>query len=862
MGQTGGQQEESADTSTPPANLPACCRLMAELAGWEKLAARMAELGPLSDLSDKKATFENIIRLARAEGFRTSVHRPAADDFPGLASLLPVMIESRDGMFRIVSNIRQGERNQPVEITLIVPGQERERRETISFSQFQKLWTGAVLRFEPINTALVCFSIVAREHKIELTQERLQHEYGLDQEEIPREILLRMCKDHGMKGRLVTLDWQDLLNLNKAYPAIARLRNGRHMVIIGMAPAKEPQAEATVACYDPLGGGNGEHLRMSRQQFEELWDGQVYVLKRIYKLSDESQPFSLRWFMPEILRQKVTFFDIALAVLFINGIALVTPIFFQIVIDKVLVNQAFTTLQVLGLGMTVMLLVNGCLDFLRDYLLLHATNKIDLRVTSRTFRHMLNLPLDFFERITAGVLTKHMQQTANIRSFLTGSVFLTMLEATSLFIFLPFLFFYSLELTGIVLVFTLLIATVILLLISPFKRRLNALYDAEGKRQAMLVETINGMPTVKAMAIEPLLRRQWENKVAQAISMQFRVGKISIAAKSLTRLLNRLMVVILIWIGASQVFNGTLTVGALIAFQMLAGRVTSPLVRLVGLIHQYQEAALSVEKLGVVMNAKEEWGADRHGARPSLLGDIVFDRVSFRYGPDLPNALNELSFTIPKGTMLGIVGPSGSGKTTLTRMLQKAYFPSTGTIRINNCYLNEIDTAHLRQNTGVVLQESFLFRTTVAENIRAGQAGASRQQIIEAAILAGADEFIVNLPQGYDTMLEEGASNLSGGQRQRLAIARALLTRPEILILDEATSSLDPESERIVRGNLGRISRGRTVIVVSHRLSMLKDADCTIVLENGNLVGFGDHDHLLTHCPLYKKLWQQQMELT
>jgi ATP-binding cassette subfamily B protein len=455
-----------------------------------------------------------------------------------------------------------------------------------------------------------------------------------------------------------------------------------------------------------------------------------------------------------------------------------------------------------------------------------------------------------------------MQQTANIRGFLTGSVFLTMLEATSLFVFLPFLFFYSFQLTAIVLVFTLLIATVILVLIAPFKRRLNALYDAEGNRQAMLVETISGMPTVKAMAIEPMLRSQWEQKVARAISMQFRVGKISITAKSITQLLERLMTVMLIWVGANQVFSGSITVGALIAFQMLAGRVTSPLVRLVGLIHQYQEAALSVEKLGVVMNAKPEWGADRHGTRPSLKGDIVLDRVTFRYAPDLPNALKEISLTIPAGFTLGIVGPSGSGKTTLTRMLQKAYFPSTGTIRINNCYLNEIDTAHLRRNTGVVLQESFLFRASVAENIRAGQAGASREQIIEAAILAGADEFIVKLAQGYDTLLEEGAGNLSGGQRQRLAIARALLTRPEILILDEATSSLDPESERIVRENLAKISRGRTVFIVSHRLSMLKDADSTLVLEDGNLVGFGPHDNLLRDCALYKKLWRQQMELT
>jgi ATP-binding cassette subfamily B protein len=313
--------------------------------------------------------------------------------------------------------------------------------------------------------------------------------------------------------------------------------------------------------------------------------------------------------------------------------------------------------------------------------------------------------------------------------------------------------------------------------------------------------------------------------------------------------------------GASQVFDGTLTVGALIAFQMLAGRVTSPLVRLVGLIHQYQEAALSVEKLGLVMNARQEWGADRHGTRTSLKGDIVFDRVSFRYAPDLPNVLKEISLVIPTGSTLGIVGPSGSGKTTLTRMLQKVYFPSTGTIRINNCYLNELDTAHLRQNMGVVLQENFLFHATVAENIRAGQAAASREQIIQASLLAGADEFIVKLPQGYDTMLEEGAKNLSGGQRQRLAIARALLTQPEILILDEATSALDPESERIVRENLARIAKNRTVIIVSHRLSMLKDADSIIVLENGERVGHGAHAQLLQTCKLYRHLWQQQMEL-
>ncbi|MBW1637016.1 MAG: peptidase domain-containing ABC transporter [Deltaproteobacteria bacterium] len=773
--------------------------------------------------------------------------------------LLPVVAELLNGSYLVVTSLDKSNAGVPAAITVI-----RQRNagiaeeEHLSFAEFRQIWTGGLLRFIKINTSLVCFSIVAREHRIEITRERLQHEYGLGDEEIPETTLLRISKDLGLKGKLLHLDWDSLLNLKKGYPAIARLRSGRHMVVVGVPNHRNPQGEATISCYDPLSGGGG-HLRFDRATFEKLWAGEIYVLKRVYKLTDNNQPFSLRWFIPEILRQKTAFIDVGLAVLFISAIALITPIFFQIVIDKVLVNQAFTTLQVLGIGMTVMLIVNALLDFLRDYLLLHATNKIDLRVTGRTFRHMLHLPLDFFERVTAGVLAKHMQQTANIRNFLTGSVFLTMLETTSLFIFLPFLFFYSIHLTSIVLLITALIATVMILLIAPFKRRLNALYDAEGNRQALLVETINGMPTVKAMAIEPLLRRQWEEKVAQAVSMQFRVGKISITAKSITRLLERLMTVLLIWVGARQVFSGEMSIGALIAFQMLASRVTSPLVRLVGLVHQYQEAALSVEKLGVVMNARPEWGADRHGTRPSLNGDIVFDHVSFRYRPDLPNALQELSFTVPAGSTLGIVGPSGSGKTTLTRMLQKMYFPATGTIRINNCYLNELDTAHLRRHTGVVLQESFLFRQTVADNILAGQSGTSREGIIKAAILAGADEFIVKLPQGYDTMLEEGGSNLSGGQRQRLAIARALLSRPDILILDEATSSLDPESERIVRENLREIAENRTVIIVSHRLSMLKEADNIIVLENGSLTGHGPHHQLLQQCELYKTLWQQQM---
>lgn len=848
------------ETPDHKSGLLSCCRHLA--AGQEAFCSHLDTLQEIPGQKGRQEILESVIRAGRMEGLQAIILQPTPDQLATLTGQLPAVVELRDGRYVILVEISGGAHGEDA-VTVLTPLPDGQMQpEQVSRQAFQGIWAGGLLRFEKINTALVCFTLVAREHKIELTRDRLLHEYNLGVDEIPKNTFLRMAKEMGLKARLIKLSWSGLINLQKAYPAIAVLGNGRHLVLAGVTERGEnDQKEIVIACYDPLAGSGGAHVRFTRQEFEAIWGGKVYVVKRPYKLSDESQPFSLRWFIPEILKQKVTFIDIALAVLFINAISLVTPIFFQIVIDKVLVNQAYTTLHVLGIGMAGALAVNAGLDFLRDYLLLHATNKIDLRVTGRTFKHLLNLPLDFFEHVAAGVLTQHMQQTAKIRNFLTGNVFLTMLEATSLFVFLPFLFFYSFKLTGIVLVFTLTIALVIGVLIVPFKRRLNALYEAEGSRQAMLVETINGMATVKAMAIEPLLRKQWENKVAKAVSMQFRVGKISITAKSITQFLERMMTVILIWLGASQVFDGTLTVGALIAFQMLAGRVTSPLVRLVGLINQYQEAALSVEKLGLVMNAKPEWGADRHGVRPSLAGDIVFDRVSFRYAPDLPNALKEISLIIPAGKTLGIVGPSGSGKTTLTRMLQKVYFPSTGTIRINNCYLNELDTAHLRQNMGVVLQENFLFHATVAENIRAGQAAASRQQIIHAALMAGADEFIVQLPQGYDTMLEEGAKNLSGGQRQRLAIARALLTQPEILIFDEATSALDPESERIVRENLVHMAKNRTVVIVSHRLSMLKDADSILVLAGGERVGHGTHSELLANCELYRHLWQQQMEL-
>jgi ATP-binding cassette subfamily B protein len=513
---------------------------------------------------------------------------------------------------------------------------------------------------------------------------------------------------------------------------------------------------------------------------------------------------------------------------------------------------------VLGTGVVIALAFDALFGFLRQMLTLGATNKIDMRLTRRTFAHLLSLPIDYFETTTAGVVTRHMQQLERIRSFLTGRLFFTALDTLALVIFLPIMFAYSVKLAMITLAFTFMIGVVVAAMVPAFQRRLNALYNAEGARQAMLVETIHGMRTVKALAIEPAQRKEWDQRSAQSITMHFRVGQISIAGNSITDFLGKLLPVVIIVVGAQDVFDQTLSVGALIAFQMLAGRVVQPLIAIVGLVNEYQETALSVRMLGEVMNRPPEGRLGAGGLRPQLAGEIRFDEVTFRYPGASAAALDRATFTIPTGAVVGIVGRSGSGKTTLTKLIQGLYSVQEGIVRFDGIDAREIELAHLRRQVGVVLQENFLFRGTVRENISATKPDATFEEIVAAANASGANEFIERLPQGYDTLLEENASNLSGGQKQRLSIARSLLAKPRILILDEAASALDPESEAIFIRNLSKIAVGRTVVMISHRLSTLVNAHSILVMQQGRLVDAGRHEELLTRCDTYQQLWNQQ----
>lgn len=739
----------------------------------------------------------------------------------------------------------------------------RQKLIPVQLADLKKDWNGQAIRFKNLfiandgsNTALFCLASIGKHHGLYMDMRRLLHEYAIQDDEISERLFYKIISDNQLKAKKINLSWDKLPRLGEALPLIAKKKSGKCILVCGF---KDKKNEERVVVIDPEAEKKPgqKFIFWSRDQYESVCSGDAYLIKRIYSLLDENQPFGLRWFIPEFLKLKGLFGQIALAVLMISGLALITPLFFQIVVDKVLSNESYTTLNVLGVGIIIALLFNALLEYLRGYLLIFATNKIDISTATKTFHHLMRLPVDFFERMSSGVLLKHMQQTEKIRGFLSGNLFFTILELFSLIVFIPFLLLYSVKLTLIVLGFSLLMALVIATLIKPYQTRLHELYQAEGKRQGMLVEAIHGIRTVKTLAIEPVQEKSWNDSTAYAITRYFRVGKVSLTAKTISQFLEKAMTVSIIWIGALAVFDQEMSVGALIAFQMLSGRVTAPLVKLVSLVHEYQQTALSVRMLGNVMNAPQEHPGG--GVHNPLKGNISFENICFRYTQSGPQVIKNFDLNIPAGGTLGIVGRSGSGKTTLTKLLQALYPLQSGLIKIDGIDIREIDKAHLRTNIGVVLQENYFFHATVRENICLTKRTATMEEVIYATRLSGADEFIQELPKGYDTVLEENASNLSGGQKQRLAIARALLTNPPILVFDEATSALDPESESIIQENLKAISKGRTVLIISHRLSMVHGADMILVMDKGEKLALAPHSVLVKKEGVYKEFWQQQM---
>ena len=706
-------------------------------------------------------------------------------------------------------------------------------------------------QLSPHHTALRCLFVVALYKGVQLKPEHFSEFSETD----TLGSVLRIMSKAGLRGRLLRgAKWNTMTGLSHAYPIMALQVGGHWVVLIKTVDRADGPAAAVL---DPLFEQNGITL-IPRDRFLAEWSGSLVVCSRSNWQAEEPRPFGLRWFVPEILRHRRFFRDVGVAAIMNNVIAFAMPLMFQLLIDKVITHRSYQTLTALMLIFGVLTVFDSVFSYVRQYLMLLITSKIDANLASRTFRHLLKLPMRYFEGTTAGVLVRHLQQTDTIRSFLTGRLFGTMLDATALPLMLTMLLFYSVRLTLVVLFFSVAIAAVIGIMVPTFRRQLEQLYQAEGARQAHLVETIHGMRTVKSLALEDVRQSSWDEKVALGVRRRAIVGRISAMAGVITQSLDKLMQIAVLSLGVTEVFDGALTIGALVAFNMVSGRVTGPLVQIVGLINQYQETALSVRMLGSVMEHPPEREAGRSGMSPPLGGALAFEQVTFRYQSSGYPVLDRLCFNVEAGEVIGIVGRSGSGKTTITRLIQGIHTAQEGVVRLDGIDLRHIDLTHLRRNVGVVLQENFMFRGTVRDNIAAARPAATLAEVVEAARIAGADEFIDRLPMSYDTLVEENGANFSGGQRQRLAIARAILIRPRLLIFDEATSALDPESEAIIEGNLAEIAHGRTLLIVSHRLTSLVHTDRILVVDHGHVLDYAPHAALLESCESYGRLWRQQ----
>lgn len=705
-----------------------------------------------------------------------------------------------------------------------------------------------------MDTALKCLVLAARHRQVPLTVETLKRRHAITDEEVSEEQLAELAGHAELNAKTLSLKAKGIKNAQKSFPAIARLTNQRSVLVVNIR--RNNDGGEDVMILDPM-VEQAILIPVPLDRFNEKWTGGLVLVDRKKAAAEDTESFGFSWFLQELASTKGILGQIALIAVILHVLNFVAPLFSMVVLDKVISNGTLDTLHVLFGGAVLAVVMQSMIGYLRTMLLLHVTGRVDVKAAELAFDRMMALPLSFFQSTSAGIIAKNMQQIATIREFLTGQLMLTLLEATALFVFLPILWFYNHTLTLLVLGCTVLIAINVVITIPSNRRRLSALYRTAATRDSMLIETIAGIETIKGMALEPTQKREWMRRSAESVRKQFEVSRMSAMTSEVSGFLQRLMTIAIVWVGVQQVLDGVMSAGAMIAFNMLSGRVTGPLVQLVGLVSKYQQAALSVKMLGTILNRPLE-SARTGGVTPEIKGAIAFESVVFRYPQADRNVLERLSFSIQPGEKIGVVGRSGAGKSTLAKLVQGFYQPAEGIIRVDGFDIREFDLTHLRTSLGIVPQQSFIFRGSVAENIARSQPGASLQEVIQAARLAGADLFIEDLPQGYDTMLEENASNLSGGQKQRLAIARALLPRPRILVMDEATSALDAESETLIMERFPQIAMGRTVINISHRLNLLVSMDRILVLDQGQVVDFAPHRVLVERCELYRGLWFRQ----
>jgi subfamily B ATP-binding cassette protein HlyB/CyaB len=697
----------------------------------------------------------------------------------------------------------------------------------------------------PLDPGLACLIMLARFHGVAAEPAQLAHEFGAGRPFGVTEILLA-AKKLGLKAKQVATDASRLAAT--PLPALALGREGDYFIL-----AKVEGDAALI--HDPAAA---RPQTLSRVELEQRWAGRLILFTSRASLAGELARFDFTWFIPAIVKYRKLLGEILLVSFVLNLFALVTPLFFQVVMDKVLVHRGLTTLDVIAFGLLVVSLFEVALSGLRAYVFAHTTSRIDVELGARLFRHLLNLPMGYFQARRVGDSVARVRELENIRQFLTGNAVTVVLDVFFSVLFIAVMLFYSGWLTLVVLA-SLPLYLLLSLLITPLLRaRLHEKFNRGAENQAFLVETVSGIDTLKAMAVEPQMTRDWDKQLAGYVAAGFRAATLSTVAHEGVNLVGKLVTVGTLWLGAKLVIEGELTVGQLIAFNMLAGRVAQPIMRMAQLWTDFQQTGISVQRLGDILNTRTEVAGNK-SPLPALAGRIELDQVVFRYRPDAPEVLRGVSLSIAPGEVIGVVGRSGSGKSTLAKLVQRLYVPERGRVLVDGIDLALADASSLRRQIGVVLQENVLFNRSIRDNIALADPGAPLEAVMRAAKQAGAHEFILELPEGYDTLVGEHGSTLSGGQRQRIAIARALITQPCILIFDEATSALDYESERIIQQNMKAICQGRTVIVIAHRLSAVREADRILVLERGQIVEQGSHAELLQHqAGFYSRLHRMQ----
>lgn len=700
-----------------------------------------------------------------------------------------------------------------------------------------------------VDSALKCLLMIAQMIGIAADEKQIRRAHIIGNEGMDLTTLIRTAKEMGLKAHFT--DYSN--KKGKAsfpLPAIGILKNGCYIIILNR------DHENTIV-FDPY---KNHPVSIAESVFLEQWSGKIILIaKQPSYIEKEERKFGLAWFLPIIMQYKKAFGKILLLSLVLQMFGLVSPLFTQVIINKVLVHHGISTLNIFIIGMIILCIFEAWINGLRSCMFNHHVSKIDVTLSARIFHHVMALPIRFFEKYKVGEIVSRIRELDTIRGFIVGSAFTAVLDSAFSVIYLAIMFTYSGYLTGITLVALGLYIILNLILTPLFRRKLKEKFKLETANQTFMIEAITGIQTVKSLAVEKYFIQKWDEMLSRYIKSVFVTANINNIGHNTAALIQQLCMIGILWVGINQVMESRLTVGELIAFQMYSSFVVSPVLRLVDLWQNFQQTRVSINQLDDIMSEKSEPVFDPNRTTLSTIrGEIVLDRVTFRYREDTNEILSQINLKIEAGVSIGIVGRSGSGKSTLTKIIQRLYVPETGRILIDGVDMAQVEPAWLRRQVGVVLQETYLFNGSIKDNIALAKLDASMEEIQKVAQIAGVDEFANEMPNGYNTIVGERGATLSGGQKQRIAIARALLTDPRILIFDEATSALDNESENIIKANLGQMAAGRTLIMIAHRLTTIRDCDTIIVMEQGKIVEQGSHLELLAQRGSYYELYRLQ----